>query len=73
MGGGRGTKQSRSLSELFLADFELQNWSVSQAGREEVLATTSTLFSLYTADLVLCHLVIGRQSLDDIVKLMGPA
>ena len=63
MGGGRGTKQSRSLTELFLADFELQNWVVSQTGREEVVASSSTLFSLYTADLVLCHLVIGRQTL----------
>ena len=55
--------KEKSSIELFVDDFEVQNWDISVKAKEILHRSRNTFFSLYCIDFVLCHIVIGRKYL----------
>ena len=53
--------KEKSFIELFLDDFEIQNWDLSPKAKEILQKSRNTFFSLYCLDFVLCHIIIGNN------------
>ena len=52
-------KEAKSISQLFVEDFEVQNWKLHGKTKNEVMPKSRKLFGLYCFDYVFCHLIIG--------------
>ena len=52
-------RKTKTLSEVFLEDFETQNEQIPTKAKKFLLKKRSTLLSLYTLDFFLCHILIG--------------
>ena len=52
--------KEKSFIELFLDDFEIQNWDLSLKAKEILEKSRNTFFSLYCLDFILCHIIIGN-------------
>ena len=55
-------EQKKDLTELFLEDFEVQQqFPLGKQSKEELKKRSPVVFSLYTLDFIICHLVIGER------------
>ena len=55
-------EHKKDLTELFLEDFEVQQQiPLGKQSKEELKKRSSVVFSLYTLDFLICHLVIGKR------------
>ena len=54
--------ESPSLAEMFIEDFEVQNWKLLEKTKDEIKPKSVNIFGLYCFDLFLCHLVLGNLS-----------
>ena len=61
-------KTNKSLTELFIEDFEIQHQPLGGETKSSLKKKPSILFSLYFIDFLLCHLVIGRRSFRELVS-----
>ena len=52
--------KGKSTIELFVDDFEIQNWDLSLETKQILKKSKNTFFSLYCIDFVLCHIIIGN-------------
>ena len=52
-------KTSKSTTELFLNDFEVQNWELDSKIKEKLSKKSRIIFSLFSLDLLICHILIG--------------
>ena len=51
----------KNLTEMFLEDFEVQQqFPLGKQSKEELKKRSPVVFSLYTLDFIICHLVIGE-------------
>ena len=57
------SNKEKSSIELFVDDFEVQNWDLSLKAKQRLHRSKETFFSLYCVDLVLCHIVIGNTEI----------
>ena len=51
-----------SLRELFIEDFERQHWKIDKRVKARLESKKSNLITLYLLDLLLCHIVVGKNS-----------
>ena len=50
----------KSTTELFVDDFETQNWELSNKTKDSVSKYRFQFNALYTLDLIICHVFIGK-------------
>ena len=51
-----------SLRELFIEDFERQHWKIDKRVKARLESKKSNLITLYLLDLLICHIVVGKNS-----------
>ena len=57
----KNMKQSQSTTELFLNDFQVQNWELDSKVKENLSKKSSIIFFLFSLDLIICHILIGQS------------
>ena len=55
-----GKKGDKSLFQMFIEDFEVQNWKLLEKTKLEILPKSGNIFQLYCFDYIFCHLIIGN-------------
>jgi len=55
----KNVKEAKSISRMFIEDFEVQNWKILEKTKHEILPKSGKLFGLYCFDYIFCHLIIG--------------
>ena len=58
--GKKGVKETKSLIDCFVEDFEAQYWALSEKTKLFLSLERRKLLLLYTFDLFICHLIIGN-------------
>ena len=53
-------KEMKTLSEMFVDDFEVQNWILREKSKHKLASKSGIIFPLYTFDFIFCHLIIGK-------------
>ena len=52
-------KKTKSVINLFIDDFEVQNWKVLENTKLDLLPKSGIIFALYAFDFIFCHFIIG--------------
>ena len=55
-----GKEGDNSLFQMFIEDFEVQNWKLLEKTKLEILPKSGNIFQLYCFDYIFCHLIIGK-------------
>ena len=53
----------KSLTTLFIDDFEIQNWKLMENTKVELSEKSKNIFALYTLDFLLCYAVVGKAGI----------
>ena len=73
----KNVKEAKSISRLFIEDFEVQNWKILEKTKHEILPKSGKLFGLYCFDYIFCHLIIGTYNISDewnsCFRFLGPS
>ena len=57
---GRSEGKEKWMIELFLEDFEKQNWEINYRTKDNIFKLKHNFYLLYAFDLIICHLLIGK-------------
>lgn len=52
--------KEKLMIELFLEDFERQNWEINYETKENISKLKHNFYLLYAFDLIICHVLIGK-------------
>ena len=67
---GRSEGKEKWTIELFLEDFEKQNWEINYRTKDNIFKLKHNFYLLYAFDLIICHLLIGKTKFSKIFKLL---
>ena len=58
-----GKKGAKTIFQMFIEDFEVQNWKLLEKTKLEILPKSGNIFALYSFDYIFCHLITGDNNL----------
>ena len=53
--------KEKLMIELFLEDFEKQNWEIKYRTKGNISKLKNSFYLLYAFDLIICHILIGNK------------
>ena len=66
----RSEGKEKWMIELFLEDFEKQNWEINYRTKDNIFKLKHNFYLLYAFDLIICHILIGKTKFSKIFKLL---